>query len=175
MSILIGILSAPGCGEPPAQLEEAPPPWGYTESGDLAELRSHGRLRVAAQRRPDAGYLPRTASARPRLKELAEELAADLNLEMQIVWVDSEAEALASVLDGRADIALGRMMRLQTEAPRGAAFTLPVSVSLGHIVTRTDDELADYTGLAGRRVERTLGWFRRPVPSAVRNDRPLGT
>jgi membrane-bound lytic murein transglycosylase F len=83
---------------------------------------------------------------------LAEELAADLGLEMQIVWVDSEAEALAYVLDGRSDITLGRPARGSTEAPDGAAFTLPASIASGHIVTRTDDELAEPTGLAGRRV-----------------------
>ena len=83
------ILSLYGCGEPHAQQEEAPPEappvWGYTETGDLPELREHGLLRVAAQRRPDESYLPRTAVTRPRLRELAEELAADLDLDLLVV------------------------------------------------------------------------------------------
>ena len=152
--MLVAIVLVAGCGEPPVpqEVEEAPPPWGYTETGDLAEIRAHGRLRVSAQRRPDAGYLPRTASARPRLRELAEELASELDLELQIVWVDSEVDALAYVVDGRADITLGRPTRGRTEAPIGTAYTLPASVASGHLVSRTDDELADHTGLAGRRV-----------------------
>jgi ABC-type amino acid transport substrate-binding protein len=83
---------------------------------------------------------------------LAEELAADLGLEMQIVWVDSEAEALDYVLDGRSDITLGRPARGSREAPDGAAFTLPASIASGHLVVRSEDDLADPDGLRGRRV-----------------------
>ena len=145
-----------GCGEPPPQEREVavaePPPWGYTETGDLPELREHGTLRVAAQRRPDAGYLLRTASTRPRLRKLAEELAAELDLELLVVWVDSEADTLDYVTDGRADITLGRTRRGQTEAPEGTAFTLPAAVVLGRLITRTDDALSDPSDLQGRRV-----------------------
>ena len=152
----VTILSVYGCGEPPARQEEpppeAPPAWGYTETGDLQELSEHGFLRVAAQRRPDEGYLPRTAVTRPRLRELAEELAADLNLDLLVVSVESEAEALEYLLDGRVDITLGRRRRGEAQAPPGTAFTLPAAVASGQVVTRMDDELADPTGLEGRRV-----------------------
>lgn len=149
------VIAVAGCAEAPPgpeAVEELPPPWGYTETGDLPELRGRGLLRVAAERRPEAGYLPRTASARPRLKGLSEEIAAELGLELRVVWVESEAEALAYVLDGRADFALGRPERGSVEAPDGAAFTLPAVVTSGHLVTRTGDALADTAGLEGRRV-----------------------
>ena len=157
MLLLGPYLAFTGCGESPAPEPERPapepaPPWGYTETGDLSALREHGLLRVSAVLRPADGHLPRNTATRPRLMELAEELASDLNLELRIVWVESESDALTYLRDGRADITLGRRRRGQAEAPPGTTFTVPAAVVSGRVVTRLDDELADASGLAGRRV-----------------------
>ena len=157
MFLIGGLVALPGCGEAPAPEREQPAPgpapaWGYTETGDLRELRGHGLLRVSALLRPHDGHLPRTTATRPRLMELAEELASDLDLELRIVWVETEPDALTYLRDGRADITLGRRRRGQADAPPGTAFTVPAAVVAGRVVTRLDDELSDPVGLAGRRV-----------------------
>ncbi|MGH0036878.1 MAG: transporter substrate-binding domain-containing protein [Myxococcota bacterium] len=136
--------------EPPAPFESGFADEGEAlHTGDLAEIRADGRLRVLVLRTPEE-YLPRSGSPLDFERRLASELGRDLGLEVEFVPVDGLDELIPALLEGRGDLVADNFT-VTDERRRVVAFSTPVATVSEQVVGRADEpEMRSAAELSGR-------------------------
>ncbi|VUD47209.1 Membrane-bound lytic murein transglycosylase F [Thalassocella blandensis] len=81
----------------------------YVSTGDLPEIISHGKIRLAAPKFDGADALPRSGLPVSSYQEVAEQLAMELGLDVVWVYVDGFAGLIPALNEGRADIIITNM------------------------------------------------------------------
>jgi len=127
-------------------------PWGYIETGDLPEIRDRGYLRVVDVVKPEAQYLPRDGSLEALGRRLVELFAADLGLEIHYVLIPPGEDAHRYVLEGKGDVALGKLLGTTAMSSEEMIYSLPFRMVAAQIVTRADDTIEKAADLVGRRI-----------------------
>ena len=105
--------------------EEIATPAEVLHTGDLAEIRADGRLRVLVTHAEDA-YLPRSGSPLDLERGLAAELARDLGLEVEFVTVEGLDDLIPALLEGRGDLIADNFTVTPARRAR-VAFSTPVT------------------------------------------------
>jgi membrane-bound lytic murein transglycosylase F len=158
LSLVLALLAGLGCGpgESPVP-SDAPEPHesGFTDegevlhTGDLAEIRADGRLRVLVLRTPEE-YLPRSGSPLDFERRLAAELGRDLGLDVEFVPVDGLDELIPALLEGRGDLIVDNFT-VTEERRRRVSFSTPVATVSEQVVGRADEpEMDSPADLSGR-------------------------
>ncbi|TQV85737.1 transporter substrate-binding domain-containing protein [Exilibacterium tricleocarpae] len=140
------LLLTTGCsGDPPpaaspaetaaATIVAGPPP--YIEQGDLDAIRQHDRLRLLVPRWDTDPALPRQGLPTEAYRQMTEEFAANLQLEVQWVTVDSLDALIPALLAGRGDIIVTNLTHTPARAER-VDFTLPINQVREHIISAVD-------------------------------------
>ena len=125
----------------------------YLETGDLDEIRAHGKLRFGNVARAELEELPRLRYGAPGEGQLAREFAQRLGLDPVIDQLGSEAEAIRALLEGRVDVIVGRRGQSgQAQPPEGVVYSLPFQVTKGVVVARAGHLPDNVDELAGRRI-----------------------
>jgi len=121
------------------------------ETGDLAELRKHGELRILIQHEPGS-YLPRQGSPVERSRELTTGLARSLGLKPLLVYLDNFDELIPALLKGEGDL-IAANLTVTESRQKQIAFTLPLDYSREQIVGRSDEKkIEKLSDLSGRTV-----------------------
>lgn len=157
--IAVGFLAAAlaGCnneGSTPtrAQQPDNAGDTAYVETGDLAQIRQHGKLRLLIPRRLEGDNLPRSGHAFVESRELAEAFAKEMGLTADIVYVESHDKLIAQLLEGNGDVIVANLTATP-ERKKRIAFTAPIVLVHEQVVTRADDtDVKKPADLAGRRV-----------------------
>ena len=124
----------------------------FIESGDLAEIRKRGKLRILYPRHTQTGRLPRRGSSIDFELDLARDFARQRGLEPVLVYVHSRDELIPSLLAGRGDL-IAANLTVTAERKESVAFTVPVAVVREQLVARRDGRKVDGPAdLAGRKV-----------------------
>lgn len=154
----LALLAAPGCEKPrehsepvsssspppspeqqtPEQpaVEPAPPAFeNYLELGDLAEIRARGVLRLLAPRGQEDDALPRDGLPGSEWRQLAERFARSRGLEPQWIYVDSFADLIPALVQGRGDVIASNFSRTAERAEQ-VAFTRALQYVRELLVTR---------------------------------------
>lgn len=138
-------LAAVSCS--PAPPEEPPRPT-YVETGDLQDLRDRGLLRILMPPRQPRS-LPRRGYDVDTEIQLAEELAAYLDLEPEVITIGDRAELLQALLDGRGDLVIARLTATDDRRER-FEFSVPIDFVREVLVTHRDhDPVRSVDDLAG--------------------------
>jgi len=156
----LACLLAFACGERDAPSERPDPPPqepGFTDegaalhTGDLAEIRTYGTLRVLQLRTPEE-YLPRSGSPLDVERKLAADLARDLGLAIEFVPVDGLDELIPALLQGRGDVAAGNLT-VTEERRKQVAFSTPITTVSELVVGRAAEApMRDASALVGRKL-----------------------
>ena len=145
-----GSSAAPG--DRLSEVRPSPGSEDYIEKGDLDALRRRGRIRFVKWREPERGFLPRNGLIENPEENLAREFAEHLGLEVVTVPGSSRREAVDLLLEGRADVSLGRRTE-DVLAIEGVDLTMPFRKVRAQVITRAkDSDLDAVSGLAGRRI-----------------------
>ncbi|SEA11455.1 transporter substrate-binding domain-containing protein [Microbulbifer marinus] len=113
----------------------------YIETGDLPAMRQRGVLRLLAPRLAEDEALPRDGLPSAEWRALAEKFAHSRGLEPQWVYVDSFAELIPALTEGRGDVIATNYSRT-TERAEQIAFTRPLQYVRELLVTRQGAEPA---------------------------------
>ena len=97
----------------------------YVETGDLAQIRQHGKLRLLIPRRLEGDNLPRSGHAFVESRELAEAFAKEMGLTADIVYVESHDRLIAQLLEGKGDVIVANLTATP-ERKKRIAFTAPI-------------------------------------------------
>jgi peptidoglycan lytic transglycosylase F len=81
----------------------------FLETGDLKQLKKHGRLRLLAPRFDGADALPREGMAIENYQRVAEAFADSLSLNAEWVFVDDFSELIPSLNRGEGDLIVTNM------------------------------------------------------------------
>lgn len=123
--------------------EPEPPAFeNYTEQGDLAAIREHGTLRLLAPVGVTDLSLPRDGLPSSTWRELAEKFARSRGLEPQWVYVQSFADLIPALTEGRGDVIAINFTRTEFRAEE-VAFTRPLQYVRELLVTRADTQAAE--------------------------------
>ncbi|MFD1215914.1 MULTISPECIES: transporter substrate-binding domain-containing protein [Microbulbifer] len=106
----------------------------YIERGDLEAITTHGTLRLLAPRGFEDDSLPRDGLPGDAWRALAEKFARNRGLEPQWVFVDSFADLIPALVDGRGDIIAINFSRTPERASL-VAFTRPLEYVQEVLVT----------------------------------------
>ncbi|WP_193162469.1 MltF family protein [Microbulbifer hainanensis] len=122
----------------PPEAEPEPPAFAnYTERGDLTAIRKHGTLRLLAPRGREDDALPRDGLPSSEWHQLAEKFARSRGLEPQWIYVESFADLIPALLDGRGDVIATNFSRTAGRAEQ-VAFTRALQYVHELLITRTD-------------------------------------
>lgn len=130
--------------------------WGcfsptYIETGDLPEIRSHGRLRILMPPLRPFG-LPRRGYAINHERRVAAELAERLGLEPVIITIQARDALVEALLEGRGDLVIARLTITEERESR-LAFSQPVGYTREVVAVRAGNEaIREPADLDGRRV-----------------------
>ncbi len=123
----------------------------YFDTGDLAALEKHGKLRILVMPM-DERWLPRTGKSFRDEKEMAQKLADKLGLEAVYIHVEKFADLIPELNQGRGDIIAANLTITSTRKEK-IEFTVPVAQSVEHIVSRRDDKkISNLKNLNGRTI-----------------------
>ncbi|WP_345552317.1 transporter substrate-binding domain-containing protein [Microbulbifer aestuariivivens] len=114
----------------------------YIEKGDLADIRKRGTLRLLAPVGISEESLPRDGLPGSTWRELAEKFARSRGLQPQWVYVQSFADLIPALREGRGDIIAINFTRTKQRAEQ-VAFTRPLQYVRELLVTRTDAQRAE--------------------------------
>ncbi len=151
LALVLLALGPTGCewGTPPAPDEAEQ---GYVETGDLPQIRTHGRLRLLVPRRLLGERLVRRGPPTEVALELAQDFARTVDLAPAIIYVEDRDDLIPRLLAGKGDIIVAPLT-VTPERAKQIAFTAPVDIVREQVVTRTEDkDLNRPAQLAGRRV-----------------------
>jgi membrane-bound lytic murein transglycosylase F len=104
-------------------------------SGDLPELKDHKTLRVIVRPGPIA-FLPRNANPVTIDREIAEDLAKELGLELALIVVEDYDQMIDKLLSGEGDIIAASMTATKSRQAR-AAFSIPYLYVNELLITQT--------------------------------------
>lgn len=155
-------------GQPAAE----PPAFeNYTELGDLPAIRQRGVLRLLAPRGPADESLPRDGLPSSEWRQLAEKFAHSRRLEPQWVYVDSFAELIPALVQGRGDVIASNFSRTDARAGQ-VAFTRALQYVRELLVTRNSDARPGQAGAEPLRVAVRRGSaFAQTLSADERRDR----
>ncbi len=119
------------------------------EYGDLEQVRERGQLRILRPRRDRPALLPREGHSLDFEIDLVESYAASLGVEPVWIYIDSYAQLIPYLLEGRADL-IAANLTATDERKELVDFTVPVAVVREQLVARSDDfsfrEISDLSG-----------------------------
>lgn len=153
------------------------------ETGDLAEIRQRGVLRILSPTDPIAPpeTLPRIASALQAQFDIAADFAHSLSLEPVHVRVPSFALMVPMLLSGEADL-IASNLTITDDRREFVDFSTPFDEVSFQIITRSDDQtLNSWEDLNGRRIASdpssafwpALQQLKEQVPNLILEKRPL--
>lgn len=140
-----------GSSSPDKSQKASATPWEFIETGDLAALEKHGKIRILLPRQGDGPYLPRQGFPLDIERQTAEEFAESLGLEPLWVYVDNRGDLINWLLEGKGDV-IAANLTVTDERKKRVAFTVPVARVREQLVTRKDDTIQKAADLAGRKV-----------------------
>lgn len=146
--------SGPGDGEPGAAAIPATRARDntYTETGDLEQLRKHGRLRILTPRKPEGlELLPRGGLPQDSEVVLAKGFAKSLGLEPEQILVDGYEDLIPALLSGKGDIIADNLTVTKSRLKR-IAFSVPVAYVREQLITRSGESVQGPDDLSGRRI-----------------------
>ncbi|AMX03595.1 hypothetical protein A3224_14305 [Microbulbifer thermotolerans] len=153
---------------PPAEPE--PPAFqNYTELGDLPAIRERGLLRLLAPRGPQDDALPREGLPSSEWRQLAEKFARSRGLEPQWVYVESFADLIPALVQGRGDVIATNFSRTEARAEQ-VAFTRALQYVRELLVTRSNVRSEDTTAPLQVAVRRGSA-FAQTLSAEERRDR----
>ena len=140
-----GTLSSEAVGNGESDLEPAAPVFeNYTERGDLPAIRKHGVLRLLAPRGELDDALPRDGLPSSAWRELAEKFAHSSGLEPQWIYVETFADLISALVEGRGDVIATNFSRTP-ERSKQVAFTRPLQFVRELLVTRASSQQRENT------------------------------
>lgn len=124
----------------------------YIETGDLEQLRTHGRLRILTPRKPEGPeLLPRGGLPQEGELELAKGFAKSLGLEPEQVYVDGYEALIPALLAGKGDLIADNLTVTDSRLKK-ISFSVPVAYVREQVIIRADDTVQGIGDLNGRRV-----------------------
>ncbi len=111
----------------------------YLETGDLADLRQHGYLRVLNPPSAQIEYLPRQGFPQDFEETLLERLAESLRLTLVRVPVERHEDLIPALLKGQGDVIAGNFTVTSIRKEQ-IAFSVPVEIVQEQLVVRQDDD-----------------------------------
>ena len=127
------------------------PETAYVETGDLESIRQRGQLRILMPPL-EGSMLPRQGYSIGHELELAEQFAAGLGLEPEVVSIAGRDDLLQALERGGGDLVLARLTATPERRQR-FAFSVPLEYTREVLVTAASDEsIREPEDLEGRRV-----------------------
>ncbi|MCP3981033.1 MAG: transporter substrate-binding domain-containing protein [bacterium] len=121
------------------------------ETGDLAQVKRRGTLRIITPLRGGPALLPRGRSTMNLEQELVSNYAEAIGVRAEWVYVESRDELIDALLEGRGDVVTANLT-VTPDRRIKVDFTVPVATVREQLVARADDPVADLDGLYGRRI-----------------------
>ncbi len=124
----------------------------YVETGDLAQIKQHGRLRIITTRQPEKNT-PVSTQDHPQAREqaLAQRFARSLGLEPEFIFVEEYSELIPLLLAGKGDL-IANNLTVTDSRKQQVAFGTPIRYVHEQLVSRADDSVSEAHDLADRRV-----------------------
>jgi membrane-bound lytic murein transglycosylase F len=152
---LVSILAA--CDDPKPVFTTVVNTHSESFSGDLAELKKRGVIRLLRLHNPDSGGLPRHGTPQFEQQHSIESFARQQGLTPEWVDVDDYAELFEALQDGRGDVIVNNLTQTP-EREKFLAFSLPLDRSQEFIITKASSAaLDDINDLQGKRVAIPAG------------------
>ena len=107
----------------------------YIETGDIKAILARGKLRILVPRQSDV-RLPREAYPIDLEQELTASFARSLNLQPELVYVDSFGQLIPYLLAGKGDV-IAANFTVTRKRKEIVAFTVPVIQSREQLVSRS--------------------------------------
>ena len=111
----------------------------YIETGDLQQIRKHKKLRILTAPLVEQ-WLPRKGDSFSREQDLAIKLARQLNLTPVFIQVEKFEDLIPALQQGRGDI-IDSYLTITDARKQQIAFTLPLTQSREHIVSRKNETI----------------------------------
>jgi len=142
LPLILFIFSLIACSEDQSQNEVEIAPVSaknYIETGDLKQIRKHKKLRILTAPLVEQ-WLPRKGDSFSREQDLAIKLAQQLNLKPVFIQVEKFEDLIPALQQGRGDI-IDSYLTVTDERKQQIAFTLPLTQSREHIVSRKNESI----------------------------------
>ncbi len=144
----------------------------YIETGDLDAIRAHGQLRLLVPRWDTTTALPRRGLPVQVYRQMAEDFAAELGLQVQWVPVDGMAALIPALLAGRGDMIATNLTHTPSRS-RQVSFSLPITQVREHIISAAGSAPVDTPDkLHGRTVAVSAGSAYEESLQQLRADNP---
>ena len=125
---------------------------GYLETGDLAQINKHGKLRLLIPKQLEGQTLARHGYPTDSWRKLAENFAREVQLEPVVVHVESRDDLIPYLVDGKGDVIVTNIM-VTPKLRKKIAFSSPLTRVQGQVITRTGDSyLQKPADLEGRKI-----------------------
>ncbi|MBY6210116.1 transporter substrate-binding domain-containing protein [Microbulbifer agarilyticus] len=121
----------------PASEPEVPAFTNYINQGDLAEIHQHGTLRLLAPRGLEEESLPRDGLPTAEWRALAEKFAEQRGLAVQWIYVDSFADLIPALREGRGDVIAVNFTRTEQRAEQ-VLYVRPLKYVQEQLITRRE-------------------------------------
>lgn len=122
----------------------------YIETGDLQAIRTHNQLRILT--RPlDERWLPRDGNAFNTEYNMALKLAEHLDLQAVFISVDKFEDLIPALNQGKGDI-IGSNLTITSARKERVSFSVPLTHSREHIVSRKDEGILRHQQLNSRSI-----------------------
>ena len=122
----------------------------YTETGDLNRIKSHGQLRILTRKQVQT-WLPREGEAFDQELHSAIQFAFTLKLEPVLIYINHFEDLLPALQQGRGDI-IAANLSITENRKQQIDFSVPLTHSREHIVSRPNDPVKTIKQLKGRRI-----------------------
>lgn len=136
--------------QPTESIPEKPRFQNYQEKGDLDGIQTRETLRILSPRWEDTG-LPRAGLPSHGYRELAENFAAELNLKVEWILVDTHTELIEQLEQGYGDLITAHLTQTDSREQR-VAFSLPLSRASELIVGPQGTDYSDVSALQDKRI-----------------------
>lgn len=133
------------------QLEHMTDPVDPVRTGDLDAIRKNRVIRVLLRNNAASYFLYRGELVGFEY-ELAKAFARHIGVRLEVIVPPDHQEMLGWLIEGRADMAASFLEPDPDWRAAGIAYSKPYHDAPRHVVARTDDPLADATGLHGRSI-----------------------
>ena len=122
----------------------------YRELGDLDGLKKRKVLRILSPRWEDTG-LPRAGLPSHGYRELADEFAVQLGLQVQWILVDTHTQLIEKLEQGYGDLIVGHLTQTPLREQR-IAFSLPISNAAEKIIGAATADFSQLENLKDKRI-----------------------
>lgn len=143
---------------------EAPAFTNYINQGDLAEIHQHGTLRLLAPKGLEEESLPRDGLPTAEWRALAEKFAEQRGLAMQWIYVDSFADLIPALREGRGDVIAVNFTRTEQRAEQ-VLYVRPLKYVQEQLITRRAQGSAPESAAAAESISAPIS---APIKVAVR-------